>query len=72
MTVRADRQKTPGLVDAPGSRFCYTVSKNTRDEARSRQQKEITMSHGCVNLPTEEAEWLFGFADAGTLVNVHE
>jgi lipoprotein-anchoring transpeptidase ErfK/SrfK len=30
------------------------------------------MSHGCVNLPTEEAEWLFGFADVGTLVNVHE
>ena len=30
------------------------------------------MSHGCANLPTEEAEWLFGFADIGTLVNVHE
>jgi lipoprotein-anchoring transpeptidase ErfK/SrfK len=30
------------------------------------------MSHGCVNLPTEEAEWLFGFADVGTLVNIHE
>ncbi len=30
------------------------------------------MSHGCVNLPTEQAEWLFGFADVGTLVNIHE
>jgi lipoprotein-anchoring transpeptidase ErfK/SrfK len=29
------------------------------------------MSHGCVNLPTPEAEWLFGFASVGTLVNVH-
>jgi lipoprotein-anchoring transpeptidase ErfK/SrfK len=29
------------------------------------------MSHGCVNLPTEEAEWLFEFADVGTLVNIH-
>jgi lipoprotein-anchoring transpeptidase ErfK/SrfK len=30
------------------------------------------MSHGCVNLPTEEAEWLYGWADVGTLVNIHE
>jgi hypothetical protein len=30
------------------------------------------MSHGCVNLPTEEAEWLFGWADVGTLVNIHD
>jgi lipoprotein-anchoring transpeptidase ErfK/SrfK len=30
------------------------------------------MSHGCVNLPTEEAEWLFHWADVGTLVNVHD
>jgi lipoprotein-anchoring transpeptidase ErfK/SrfK len=29
------------------------------------------MSHGCVNLPTNEAEWLFNWADVGTLVNVH-
>lgn len=29
------------------------------------------MSHGCVNLRTPEAEWLFGFASVGTLVNVH-
>lgn len=29
------------------------------------------MSHGCVNLPTPEAEWLFAFASVGTLVNVH-
>jgi lipoprotein-anchoring transpeptidase ErfK/SrfK len=30
------------------------------------------MSHGCVNLPTEEAKWLFDFAEVGTLVNIHE
>jgi lipoprotein-anchoring transpeptidase ErfK/SrfK len=30
------------------------------------------MSHGCVNLPTAEAAWLFDFAEVGTLVNVHE
>jgi len=30
------------------------------------------MSHGCVNLSVPEAEWLFGYADVGTLVNVHE
>ena len=30
------------------------------------------MSHGCVNLPTPEAEWLFDWADVGTLVNVHD
>jgi lipoprotein-anchoring transpeptidase ErfK/SrfK len=29
------------------------------------------MSHGCVNLPTPEAEWLFNWADVGTLVNIH-
>lgn len=29
------------------------------------------MSHGCVNLPTPEAEWLFSWAEVGTLVNVH-
>ena len=29
------------------------------------------MSHGCVNLPTAEAEWLFSFADVGTPVNIH-
>jgi lipoprotein-anchoring transpeptidase ErfK/SrfK len=30
------------------------------------------MSHGCVNLPTTEAEWFFNWADVGTLVNVHQ
>ena len=30
------------------------------------------MSHGYINLPTKEAEWLFGWADVGTLVNSHE
>jgi lipoprotein-anchoring transpeptidase ErfK/SrfK len=29
------------------------------------------MSHGCVNLPTSEAEWLFYWAAVGTPVNVH-
>jgi lipoprotein-anchoring transpeptidase ErfK/SrfK len=29
------------------------------------------MSHGCVNLRTEDAEWLFNWASVGTLVNVH-
>lgn len=28
------------------------------------------MSHGCVNLPTPEAEWFFNFADVGTPVRV--
>lgn len=30
------------------------------------------MSHGCVNLPTSEAEWLFNWAEVGTLVIIHE
>lgn len=29
------------------------------------------MSHGCVNMRTSEAEWLFYWASIGTLVNVH-
>jgi lipoprotein-anchoring transpeptidase ErfK/SrfK len=29
------------------------------------------MSHGCVNLLTENAGWLFDWASVGTLVNVH-
>jgi lipoprotein-anchoring transpeptidase ErfK/SrfK len=29
------------------------------------------MSHGCVNMYTPDAEWLFNFATVGTLVNVH-
>lgn len=29
------------------------------------------MSHGCVNLRTPEAEWLYAWASKGTLVNVH-
>ncbi|MBN2007479.1 MAG: L,D-transpeptidase family protein [Anaerolineae bacterium] len=30
------------------------------------------MSHGCINQPTDMAEWLFNFAEVGTLVNIHE
>ena len=29
------------------------------------------MSHGCINLPTPEAGWLFQWASVGTLVNIH-
>jgi lipoprotein-anchoring transpeptidase ErfK/SrfK len=29
------------------------------------------MSHGCVNLRTPDAEWIFDFASVGTMVNVH-
>lgn len=29
------------------------------------------MSHGCINLRTEDAAWLYNWADVGTLVNVH-
>lgn len=29
------------------------------------------MSHGCVNLRTDEAGWLYNWASVGTLVNVH-
>lgn len=28
------------------------------------------MSHGCVNLPTDEAQWFFDWAEVGTLVRV--
>jgi lipoprotein-anchoring transpeptidase ErfK/SrfK len=29
------------------------------------------MSHGCVNMYTPDAEWMFNWASVGTLVNVH-
>ena len=29
------------------------------------------MSHGCVNLRTEDASWLYDWASVGTLVNIH-
>jgi lipoprotein-anchoring transpeptidase ErfK/SrfK len=30
------------------------------------------MSHGCVNLKTSDAGWLFNWANVGTLVNIHQ
>jgi LysM repeat protein len=30
------------------------------------------MSHGCVNLPTSEARWLYKWASVGTLVKIHQ
>jgi len=30
------------------------------------------MSHGCINFSIPDAEWLFYWADVGTLVNIHE
>jgi lipoprotein-anchoring transpeptidase ErfK/SrfK len=30
-----------------------------------------TMSHGCVNLPMDVAEWMYGWADIGTRVVIH-
>ncbi|RPI31355.1 MAG: LysM peptidoglycan-binding domain-containing protein, partial [Chloroflexota bacterium] len=32
----------------------------------------VPMSHGCVNLSISDAEWLFEFAEVGTVVRVHE
>ena len=29
------------------------------------------MSHGCVNLQTNDAKWLYNFASVGTVVRVH-
>jgi lipoprotein-anchoring transpeptidase ErfK/SrfK len=29
------------------------------------------MSHGCINFSIPDAAWLYGFADVGTLVNIH-
>ena len=29
------------------------------------------MSHGCVNLPMDFAEWLYGWTSIGTRVEIH-
>ncbi|HEY71551.1 MAG TPA: L,D-transpeptidase [Anaerolineae bacterium] len=29
------------------------------------------MSHGCINLRTPDAEWLYNFTPLGSLVNIH-
>ncbi|MCP4420187.1 MAG: L,D-transpeptidase family protein, partial [Chloroflexi bacterium] len=29
------------------------------------------MSHGCVNMQTDDAGWLYNFVTVGTMVNVH-
>ncbi len=29
------------------------------------------MSHGCVNMRNEDAEWIFNFSRVGTLINIH-
>ena len=29
------------------------------------------MSHGCINLPTPEAQWIYNWASIGTLINIH-
>jgi lipoprotein-anchoring transpeptidase ErfK/SrfK len=29
------------------------------------------MSHGCINMRTPDAQWLFNFASLGTLINIH-
>ncbi len=29
------------------------------------------MSHGCINMDTSEAEWLYNWASVGTIVNIH-
>jgi lipoprotein-anchoring transpeptidase ErfK/SrfK len=31
----------------------------------------VPMSHGCVNMRNEDAEWLFYFSRIGTLINIH-
>ena len=29
------------------------------------------MSHGCINMRLEDAQWMFNWASIGTLVNIH-
>ncbi|HEU5099932.1 MAG TPA: L,D-transpeptidase [Roseiflexaceae bacterium] len=31
----------------------------------------VRMSHGCINLNIDDAEWLYGWADVGTHVDIH-
>ena len=32
----------------------------------------VPMSHGCINLRTNDAKWLFNWASVGTIVNIHQ
>lgn len=32
----------------------------------------VPMSHGCINLRTDDAAWLYDFSEVGTLVHIHQ
>jgi lipoprotein-anchoring transpeptidase ErfK/SrfK len=69
--VRVQDMKGPGyyLPDVPYVMFFY------RDYGLHgtywHNNFGTPMSHGCVNLRTEDAAWLFNWASVGTIVNVH-
>ncbi len=57
------------LEDGSGVMYFYQVGCSRRPR---HANWVILDSHGCVNQPNDMAERLFNFADAGTLVNIHE
>lgn len=69
--VRVQDMKGPGyyLPDVPYVMFFY------RDYGLHgtywHNNFGTPMSHGCVNLRTDDAAWLFNWASVGTIVNVH-